>query len=810
MNNYVQQKKSVAVPTFEKPPENMIKQMSSEAVYKFNNVTIKKVLPKTVSDGLSEIVSTSVSSSQGDFHALTDKSSSLASQVSKSSSNNKLNQKKKSKRRYLMSLKNYDDISDEVIPEKRKRVFEKPCNGPKKAELTNDITYSSDMSKDIFTSSLELTPATTTAPEVLESPKSKNLLLPSGKAEKIFVCTLCQTMYDSAQALTSHKRSHLKCKFCKAKMKNLTTLTDHAETTCLVLEKNMPILRLTKIDTIPSIVQKYSMVSEECIIEKSEIQLTESSNEMKTESISEKCVLIKDEFKRSHADVPYVTNVCNQNAEVILLDDEEDIAEAKSVLEKKSSKITVNVPSEEVVCISDDEDTNQSAVDASKEAPLSNNSIFESVSVVRPIVNNVNSSLMPGIENSKSVIQMLYDKYFQVTTTDKNEDPYRPSACDIESTEEKIYFKNLFTDVQYWRIPIYFSHNKSLLAAYTARKPQSFKQNKATWSKWTPRGLSPIIPKSSSQRKSVIQMKSVISRPSDLPSSAQTVTVSSSQRNNLSTQTTVTCSMASSVQTVAVTSSQRDNLSTPTLVTYSVPAVQTVTLSSGQHNNHTIPAIVTYSMPTSAQTVTVGNSQHNNMTTPTLVTYSTGDNKLAYKVVNYCASPPSEKKMNGVLLSNTNTTSNTLALKQHRISKPNNLQSTIKTVIVNNGQQINLSAPTPTKKPDTPQSTSDATQEPKVSDKTSVPSNAVLPSETDTNNSNTTNALAVQPQTTITQPNILLTVPNTAKNATSNPQFIRLLITPPLQQNGNVQTASISNTSSGIKLVNISQLSGRP
>lgn len=455
------------------------------------------------------------------------------------------NKNPRSKRKRLtLSPEDNDDDFSEIMPAKKDRRSTTTNPLWKKSELTKDAEDTEEAAKRIFTSSLELTPSD---PRPFPSPidNSKNLLSLSGKTEKIFLCNVCQTIFDTRKDLTQHIKTHLTCKFCKKKIKNLPSLHKHLQTTCFpFIIQNPPDLKLTRVDEMSSIVNKYSEAFAELkTSNKESLSQSKRLHEFDEDGTGDTVLAdIDPQHILKTENVQYVEStlkmlLCQNDSDDTIINDEDatsthysetdEVSASKSALiqtypkvfktenvqrvesilmtmtEKNDSDEVVfvdqdstnkqqchvngeNEPDQDVVYISDNDDTHSEPLVAFSEAPIEiyivdTNEQTDplaitkpeptvSVSVVRPTVNSISASCVPNILHRDKVIQMLFSKHIiphsSSEMTDKATDPYVPHNDDIQQLNNFIFFKGLLRDLHHFKTPVYFKHDTKISASY--------------------------------------------------------------------------------------------------------------------------------------------------------------------------------------------------------------------------------------------------------------------------------------------------------------------------------------------------------
>lgn len=66
------------------------------------------------------------------------------------------------------------------------------------------------------------------------------LLVPSGKTDKVFICIWCHQVCNNYWLLRNHKKKHMRCKFCEHTSKTEEERDVHLKTTCPVAQNKQP------------------------------------------------------------------------------------------------------------------------------------------------------------------------------------------------------------------------------------------------------------------------------------------------------------------------------------------------------------------------------------------------------------------------------------------------------------------------------------------------------------------------------------------------------------------------------------------
>lgn len=449
--------------------------------------------------------------------------------------------KPKSKRKRIIDSDDSDDedFHDEIIPQKKDRSSIKRIQLPKKLELTLDTFSDLESTKQVFTSSLELTPSLSRANPSHEN-NTKDLLSRSGKTENVFICSVCQLIFDTKRELSQHSKTHLTCKFCKTKVRNVSDLHDHLGTTCFIaIEANPPDLKLHRIDEVPSVVDRYREVFEEF-----RAQYVNSESSKSDRTLIPKHESLENESHENHLTLRKLLDDGKKNIRRHV----EKFKEVTVPL-KSEQMLTTSVEDAEVVNISDDDIEDTTDVHGTvisddddvtpppdsdlpvQETPMEEAPIevrienaatmeedplaikepepMESVSVVRPRINKISAQKVPNIFYRDKVIQLLFSKYANLhkvgQSVDQSTDPYVPCDSDIHMDNNIIRFKGLFRDLVHAKTPVYFKQDEKISASFVPRRDDRTVPRNV---KWPHEMAVKIVNKASKSRAGKIQISS--------------------------------------------------------------------------------------------------------------------------------------------------------------------------------------------------------------------------------------------------------------------------------------------------------------
>lgn len=298
------------------------------------------------------------------------------------------------------------------------------------------------------------------------------LLSRSGKVDSIFLCYVCQLIFDTRKELSQHAKTHLTCKFCKKRVKNVADLHDHMQTTCLIaLAVNPPDLRLTRVDKIPSIVEKYPEVFQDFKAKAIETSKERDENsifttELKAEpigTIDTDILIISDEDDEGASSAPEPDSVAFES-QISDHGDNTNLPESDTHVQETPVEIRID-------------EANEQEIPAVNEPQQ-----MESVSVVRPKINTVSAQSVPNLHYRNNVIQLLFSKYAKsYKFANRSTDPYVPSHADISEENNVTMFKGLFRDLSYSKIPIYFKRHEKISASFVPKRTENKVSQKIMW-----------------------------------------------------------------------------------------------------------------------------------------------------------------------------------------------------------------------------------------------------------------------------------------------------------------------------------------
>lgn len=380
-----------------------------------------------------------------------------------------------------------DDFWDEIIPAKKDR-SRSTIHRPQKEDLTADCLSDVEHNKRIFTSSLELTPSTSANCHTPASDTTE-LLTRSGKSENIFVCNLCQLIFDTKKELAQHTKKHLKCKFCKQNVKNISDLHEHLQRTCFIaIEANPPDLKLTRIDEVASVVEKYREVFDEfkktCSSDTLAVKRRQLAPSIESKNESMETRDIENYYSNTNPSKSQsVSTVVERDDCVMIISDDDD-----NVTGASESEFPGTGGVREVFWLETPMKACVEEITPNEKDPLrlnENQLTMESVSIVRPKINKVSYAKVPNILSRDKVIRTLFSKYAKLynkdNLVDNSTDPYRPSNDDIHVENNVIVFKGLFHDLKHTKIPVYFKKQEQLCASFVPKRADPVLSKNFEW-----------------------------------------------------------------------------------------------------------------------------------------------------------------------------------------------------------------------------------------------------------------------------------------------------------------------------------------
>lgn len=394
---------------------------------------------------------------------------------------------------------------------------------PQKAELKNFELLDSNSRKYLFTSSLELVSTTNAFSNVNLSPKNvlvinnpcpqSDLLSPSGKSEDIFTCNVCEEIFDTEYKSILHRKKHTKCKLCNRRLKTWREQVTHFKTNCyLDLMKNLPSVKLMRIDEHKEIVNKYPNISKiltinneiectnlniEALVKQEELNIIDLESSADTQQTDvtklhqagiveiDKTKMYSSTDKRSEA---AKTQNILQNCE------RTDTGNIEATLKDKKSKVLLNDR------YADIEQTNKAKsggnsivgvekwkmcdiIDNRKKYPEIVNLLGQHNQRTEMVLSFSSSVVVNGIlsHNARSlnervtILQQLFNKHSKSTDV-KDASCGRQLSSIIRAPFNALVYQNLYEHLNYYKIPVHFIKGNALCSQYIQRR-KSMVQN---------------------------------------------------------------------------------------------------------------------------------------------------------------------------------------------------------------------------------------------------------------------------------------------------------------------------------------------
>lgn len=404
----------------------------------------------------------------------------------KNSSQNRRAKKRTAKRSQTTSRKrafSKDDDTTEIIPEKKKRIY---CNknslsASNKVDLPKECPSDKKVQKAIFTSSLELEPVGAPLPEVIEVSLTELIEVPqpdlieipqpelieaplpelidSGLRKEIFLCPICNNVYDTKKELIDHEKIHLTCKFCKQRLRNLKSLTKHQNESCYInIVKNQPILKVEKVDCVPSIVEKYAEAFKVADTNK---QVTAESDLNCNEDI---------DYGKSVPNIEQV--VLPMPWDNLYIENEEAVANPYGGIQSEKNSLagienadnnqTKNL---EIVCISDDDDDDVQCMEIPRHKIVENSYVIAanepaaSTSKIHTADDQISALNKLPLQNNLSETEMLRSLFkkhsYSAIKSENSTQTFAASSSNIRYTNTNlIILENMFSELFLYKIPV--------------------------------------------------------------------------------------------------------------------------------------------------------------------------------------------------------------------------------------------------------------------------------------------------------------------------------------------------------------------
>uniref|UniRef100_A0A1Y1KZP1 ZAD domain-containing protein n=1 Tax=Photinus pyralis TaxID=7054 RepID=A0A1Y1KZP1_PHOPY len=160
--------------------------------------------------------------------------------------------RKRTAARVGSSATNKISKTDKVVKKKNKRYFNK--------DMLTDFKELDSTNRNHIESSFDSDTVSTIGVVAGRSTSDQDSLfvLTSGKTLAVFICAVCSLVCDTKRQLVDHEKTHLTCKFCKVRIKNLQLLIEHLNDTCIInVKKHDARIQLLRVDDNPAMVEKY-------------------------------------------------------------------------------------------------------------------------------------------------------------------------------------------------------------------------------------------------------------------------------------------------------------------------------------------------------------------------------------------------------------------------------------------------------------------------------------------------------------------------------------------------------------------------
>ncbi|KAF5283978.1 hypothetical protein FQR65_LT13670 [Abscondita terminalis] len=265
----------------------------------------------------------------------------------------------------------------------------------------------------------------------LPTPERDSLfIIDNNKSLKVFICPTCSLVCETKKMLVFHQRKHFSCTSCKKKFKSLTALETHVNYECLTSRvKDNAMIQLVRVDTIPTMIEKYSKAFE---------------------------VLNKYD---SDSDGIY-----NDDSLQYYDYDMECIDDVK--IEVENHEVTNNTKIENdlnVICISDDNSNDVSIVLETERIHVQESYLVKFGNTLYEI-NTVH-------KNENEMIKYLFQKYYASNTTSTKTQTLQATNKNIRCKEKNIIIlEQMLSELQIHRVPIRLECKSKVCARYS--KPQ--------------------------------------------------------------------------------------------------------------------------------------------------------------------------------------------------------------------------------------------------------------------------------------------------------------------------------------------------
>ncbi|KAK4884847.1 hypothetical protein RN001_001118 [Aquatica leii] len=257
----------------------------------------------------------------------------------------------------------------------------------------------------------------------------------SSKSLEVFICPTCMLVCETKKMLAQHQKSHLTCTSCKKRFKTASCLESHVKNSCIMSRvHDNAVVKLIPVDTIPSIIEKYST----------------AFNDQSKEG---------DHFNNEGIQYYNFQIRCENDIKIELETAEHNIA-ARNKFKSETN----------VVCISDDSDNDVEftsvTVKKGKDSFVQKTAYLDLTESELDITNNSFYFIAKLHTNQNDLLQNVYKKYV-LNKVQNTTQTFKPCSRNIKCTFNNIIvLPHMYTELLAYKIPIQLEHRPKIGARF--------------------------------------------------------------------------------------------------------------------------------------------------------------------------------------------------------------------------------------------------------------------------------------------------------------------------------------------------------
>ncbi|CAH1992891.1 unnamed protein product [Acanthoscelides obtectus] len=314
------------------------------------------------------------------------------------------------------------------------------------------------------------------------------------------ICDICNSVRNSQSALKKHKLKHSKCPFCKTRLKSVEEKRKHLKGSCDVrnLKRSCRVpceVKLEKMELNRSIREKYP----QAFTEFPPFPGMEEKNLNRIARDYEESVV--NDHKRKRTCDRIVSNGEDSSGAV-------NDTEKESANDEKTPKVTVDTckPANLNQCNVNPIADSNLTIETSSFSKNSNSNpepteeVYTSVSVVRPIINIKNCSILDYLDPKASDVKLIRDLLLtktnnQIGSLDQSTQTEYLVNGTVTANQNEITaeFKGLKNMLHFYKIPVVIKHG-SFSVSYNTDNTKNEKKNMCLWDNLEPIDVAEVKP----------------------------------------------------------------------------------------------------------------------------------------------------------------------------------------------------------------------------------------------------------------------------------------------------------------------------